>query len=393
MTLTNLTNLTIRLPRADGTMDDYVMHDPVLRPAHPGAFRSRIVYAAPHVVPDVRQDYSPGAGPAIDWDTTIALRRRLWSYGLGVAEAMDTAERGPDGLDWNRTQELIRLSLQAAAETGGAITVGVGTDQLTESAPSLRQVTDAYLEQLAFVEDLGGHGILRASHALHRAAHIEADFLSVYGEVLDKAQSPLILHWLGTAFDPTLESYWGHRDVRGGLETIVRLTEQHGDKIAGIKVSVLDQTIERELRQRVPEQVLIFTGDDYDYPAMIADEDGTHSHGLLGIFAPIAPIASTAFAALDNGDESVFRAQMDATLPFARKMFAAPASRYKVGVVFTAWLAGFQSHARTVSGMEGGRSLQHLVDLFTMMDELGLFPDPELSRQRMQQLLAINGAV
>ncbi|PJJ63766.1 DUF993 family protein [Compostimonas suwonensis] len=385
------TTSTISLPRPDGSTLVYTMHEPLERPRHPQTFTSRLVYAAPHVVPDVRAAYTPGRGPAVDWDTTLAFRRHLYSYGLGIAEAMDTTERGPDGLDWPRAQELIRLSLELARETGGLIACGVGTDQLEEQAPSLRQVTDAFLEQLAFVEDLGGAGILRASHALHRAASSEADYLQVYGEVLTKAQRPLILHWLGTAFDPSLTRYWGHEDQRVSMDAVVRLAEEHEDDLVGIKFSLLDQALEREFRERLPETVKVFTGDDYDYATMLRDEGGRHSHGLLGVFDPIAPIASTAFAALDAGDEPAFVQQMESTLPLARTMFEAPAARYKVGVVFTAWIAGHQEHARMVTGNEGMHSVLHLVDLFMMMDELRLLPDPQLAVHRMGLVLAANG--
>lgn len=383
--------LTLRLPQADGQIETYTMHEPVYHVRHPQSFAARSVFAAPHVVADISGDYTPGERPPVDWESTIAFRRHLWSYGIGVAEAMDTSERGPGGLVWEQAQTLIRLGLDAARECGGAIVCGAGTDQISSDAPRLVEVVDAYLEQLGFIEGCGGRAVLRASHALVAAAGTPEDYLKVYGSVLEAVAEPTIVHWLGTAFDPTLRGYWGSEDPRVALETVMDLVGAYSAKLRGIKFSLLDADLECELRARVPEHVEIFTGDDYRYTDLIRGDGRYHSHGLLGVLDPIAPVASTAFAALEEGAEDEFETILRSTEPLAALMFEAPAHLYKVGTVFVAWLTGHQDHPRMVSGREGMRSLLHLVGIFTAADALGLFPDPELTRSRMQAYLAING--
>lgn len=384
-------NKTLRLPETGGGMRTHVMREPAVFEKHPRPFTSRTVLAAPHVVADVRAEYTPGVAPPVDWESTMAFRRHLWSYGIGVAEGMDTSERGVGGLMWPQAQELIALGIEEAAAAGGAIVCGAGTDQISSAQPSLEHVIDAYLEQTSYIEGRGGATVIRASHALVAAAKSDEDYLKVYGTVLASLERPAIVHWLGTVFDPTLAGYWGHDDVRAAMRVVLEMAHSNVDSLRGIKFSLLDDELESEFRRLVPPSVQVFTGDDYGYTQLLLGDSEHHSHGLLGVLDPIAPIASAAFAALDQGDESSFTETMDATIPFAVKMFEPPAASYKVGVVFTAWLSGHQEHFRMVTGREGMRSLQHLTDLFVLADALGLYPDPELAAHRMRILLAMGG--
>jgi hypothetical protein len=379
------------LPAADGSVVRYRLHEPVDYPCHPTPFTSRTVLAAAHVVADPRADYVPGRMPPVDWEATIAFRRHLFSYGIGIAEGMDTSERGPGGLAWPQAQELIRLGAAAAREAGAAVVCGAGTDQITSRAPSLTEIVDAYIEQLEFVQAQGSAAVLRASHALVSAARSEDDYLSVYREVLARADKPAVVHWLGTRFDPSLAGYWGHEDPMAAMDVVVRMARENADQLDGIKFSLLDHEMEREFRRRLPAGVKVYTGNDYGYTDLIRGDGEHHSHGLLGVLDPIAPIASSAFAALDAGDETAFTEIMNRSIPMAVKMFEAPADRYKVGTVFVAWLSGHQDHFRMVSGREGMRSLRHLCDLFVLTDQLGLFPDPELAAHRMRLLLERDG--
>ncbi|WP_216639983.1 DUF993 family protein [Arthrobacter sp. QXT-31] len=390
MTITPL-NTTIRIPNADGSLVTHSMQEPAVFERHPAPFTSRSVYAAAHVVADVRAEYQPGILAPIDWEATIAFRKHLFSYGIGIAEGMDTSERGAGGLDWAQAKDLIRYGNDAAREAGGAIVSGAGTDQLTSIAPSLDEIIDAYLEQVEFVESCGSAAVLRASHALVGAARSEDDYLEVYRRVLAKATKPVIVHWLGTVFDPSLRGYWGHDDPREAMRVVLTMLAEDPGKVRGVKFSLLDAAFEEEFRSLVPADVEVFTGDDYGYTDLLLGNGKTHSHGLLGVLDPIGPIASQAFAALDKGDENRFREVMNSTIPFAVKMFEPPADRYKTGTVFIAWLSGHQNHFRQVTGREGCRSLQHLTDLFVGADQLGLFPDPDLAAHRMRLLLATAG--
>lgn len=389
--MTTPTSTTIRLPRADGGIADYTMHEPASFEKHPDQFTSRKVYAAAHVVADVRGDYQPGVRAPVDWEATIRFREHLFSYGIGIAEAMDTSERGPEGLDWNQAKTLIRYGNEAADKAGAAIVSGAGTDQLESANPTLAQVIDAYAEQIEYVESCGSAAVIRASHALVAAAASEDDYLHVYREALAKATKPVVVHWLGTVFDPSLRGYWGHTDLREAMRVVLTMATENREKIQGIKFSLLDAEFEREFRELVPDGINVYTGDDYGYTDLLLGDDKSHSHGLLGVLDPIAPVASQAFAALDRGDRDVFRTVMDSTIPFAVKMFEPPAARYKTGTVFIAWLSDFQSHYRQVTGREGQRSVQHLTDLFIGADRLGLLPNPDLAAHRMRLLLAAAG--
>lgn len=383
--------VSVDLLGEDGRLTTHQLHAPREFPLPAAPFTARRCYAAPHVVVDTTADYTPGETPPIDWEATIGFRMHLWRHGIGVAEAMDTSERGPGGLTWPQAQELIVRSLAAAGDAGGLIVCGAGTDQLTDPRPSLDDIADAYVEQLDFIEKHGGSAVIRASHALVRAAEATDDYVKVYERVLTRAQRPVIVHWLGTAFDPTLAGYWGSRDLDQAQRTVVQLAHRHASKLDGIKFSLLDAEREQRFREQLPSGVRVFTGDDYDYPSLLLGDGRTHSHGLLGVFDPIALVASVALQALEAGDEQSFLAELQSTVPLAVRMFEPPAASYKTGTVFLAYASGHQSHFRMVSGREGMRSLRHLCDLFVLADELGMFPDPELAAARMRGVLALSG--
>ncbi|MEW2635552.1 dihydrodipicolinate synthase family protein [Streptomyces sp. NPDC048389] len=385
--------MTVRLPRADGSLSAYEPRTEPLNFTSGAPLTSRAVFSAAHVVADPYADISPDAPAAVDWDATLAFRRHLWSHGLGVAEAMDTAQRGM-GLDWAGAAELIRRSAAEAEAVGGTIACGVGTDQLTGPA-SVAEVRDAYEQQLALVESTGAQAILMASRALAAAAASADDYLDVYGHLLRQASEPVILHWLGPMFDPALDGYWGSSDLDAATETFLDVIAAHPDKVDGIKVSLLDARREVELRRRLPQGVRCYTGDDFNYPELIAGEEpaagGRFSHALLGIFDPLGPLAAEAVRVLDTGDAAGFRKLLDPTVELSRHLFQAPTRFYKTGVVFLAWLSGHQSHFTMVGGLQSARSLPHLARAYELGDGLGLFPDPALAESRMKSLLDVYG--
>jgi Protein of unknown function (DUF993) len=374
------------LPVADGTLERFVPGEPAAfePPADPPS--SRVFYAAAHVVADPLAS-SESAGAALDWEATLAYRRHLWSWGLGVAEAMDTAQRGM-GLGWGEARELISRSAAEARSCGGRLSAGAGTDQLPAGRPaSLSRIRDAYLEQCEFVEGEGCRPIVMASRALAASARGPDDYRSVLDPVLEQAGEPVILHWLGDMFDPELAGYWGWSDLNGATDEVLRLIADHADKVDGLKVSLLDDAREIRLREALPDGVRLYTGDDFNYSTLIAGG----SDALLGIFDAIAPAAACALEALDGGDGQGFEKTLEPTLPLARKLFAAPTWHYKTGVVFLAWLNGHQSHFRMVGGLEGARTLVHLADVFRLADGAGLLADPRLATERMRRLLAVGG--
>ncbi|MGX1483485.1 hypothetical protein RKD45_002561 [Streptomyces griseus] len=350
---------------------------------------SRTVFSAAHVVADPYADISPDDPVAVDWDATLAFRRHLWSHGLGVAEAMDTAQRGM-GLDWAGAAELIRRSAAEAKSVGGRIACGVGTDQLTGPA-TLPEVRAAYEEQLALVEESGAQAILMASRALAAAANGPEDYLETYAHLLRQATEPVVLHWLGPMFDPALEGYWGSADLNAATDTFLKVIAEHPDKVDGIKISLLDAEREIDVRRRLPSGVRCYTGDDFNYPELIAGDDRGFSHALLGIFDPLGPLAAHAVRVLDTGDVQGFRDLLDPTVELSRHLFQAPTRFYKTGVVFLAWLAGHQDHFTMVGGLQSARSLPHLAKAYELADRLGLFPDPELAESRMRALLTVHG--
>ncbi|MEV6044954.1 dihydrodipicolinate synthase family protein [Streptomyces xanthochromogenes] len=381
--------MTLRLPSPDGTTRPYEPRPTPLTLSPGPTPRSRRVFSAAHVVADPYADVSPGSPAAVDWEATLAFRRHLWSHGLGVAEAMDTAQRGM-GLDWPAAAELIRRSAAEARAVGGLIACGVGTDQLGPSA-TLPQVWSAYEEQLALVEGVGAQPILMASRALAAAARSPEDYAAVYTDLLRQASEPVILHWLGPMFDPALDGYWGSSDLDEATETFLKVIAAHPDKVDGIKVSLLDARREVALRRRLPDGVRCYTGDDFNYPELIAGDEQGFSHALLGIFDPLGPLAAEAVRVLDKGDTAAFRALLDPTVDLSRHLFAPPTRFYKTGVVLLAWLAGHQSHFTMVGGLQSARSLPHLARAYELADGLGLFPDPALAAARMTSLLTVSG--
>jgi hypothetical protein len=352
----------------------------------------RQAYAAAHVVMDAHASQDPWGAPVVDWDLTMAFRRRLWSLGFKVAEAMDTAQRGM-GLDWAGARELIKRSLAESRTIEGAdLACGAGTDQLdpTESR-SLDDVVAAYEEQLEHIETCGGRVILMASRALCLLARTRDDYLAVYGRLLDGAKDKVILHWLGAMFDPQLAGYWGSDDAPTAMQTALDLIAAHRDKIDGIKISLLDKAHEETMRARLPAGVRMYTGDDFNFVDTIEGDGAHHSHGLLGIFDPIAPAAAAAFARLGAGDAAGYRAILEPTVPLSRCIFEAPTQYYKAGVVFLAWLNGFQDHFHMLAGLESARGILHYAEVFRLADRAGLFTDPDRATARMRSLCATSG--
>jgi hypothetical protein len=374
------------LPVAGGALERCAPGPPSVFERPQAPLRSRVFYAAAHVVADPLTA-GRSMGGAVDWDATLAYRCHLWSWGLGVAEAMDTAQRGM-GLGWHEARELIRRSAAEARACNGRLAAGAGTDQLPAGRnASLSQIRDAYLEQCAFVEEHGCRVILMASRALAAAARGPDDYRAVLDPVLEATAGPVILHWLGDMFDPALAGYWGWSHLDGATDEVLGLISDHADKVDGIKLSLLDQEREVRVREALPDGVRLYSGDDFNYPGLIAGG----SHALLGIFDAIAPAASTALQALDAGDAGRFESVLEPTLPLARQLFAAPTYHYKTGIVFLAWLNGHQEHFRMVDGLESARTLLHLAEIFRLADAAGLLVDPPLAGDRMRRLLALSG--
>jgi hypothetical protein len=314
----------------------------------------------------------------------------LFRYGLGVAEAMDTAQRNM-GLDWAATQELISRSAAQARAAGARIASGAGTDHLPPGPASIEQVTAGYLEQVAFVEGAGSQVIVMASRHLAAAAQTAADYRAVYDTVLTQVSQPVVLHWLGEVFDPQLAGYWGSSDVATATDTFVQLVHDHAAKVDGVKVSLLSAAHEIELRRRLPAGVRLYTGDDFNYPELIEGDGEHHSDALLGAFAAIAPAASAALTALDQGDVTGYRAEMAPTLELSRHIFCAPTFYYKTGIAFLAWLSGHQDGFAMVGGLQAARSPVHLARVFELANAARLLPDPELARHRLGLILATAG--
>ncbi|MFJ9814517.1 dihydrodipicolinate synthase family protein [Streptomyces sp. NPDC101151] len=380
--------MSIRLPDPAGGLRTYEPRTEPLAVTPGTPFTSRTVFSAAHVVADPFADTTPDSPAAVDWDATLAFRRHLWSHGLGVAEAMDTAQRGM-GLDWAGAAELIRRSAAEARSVGGRIACGVGTDQITGGTPA--EIRAAYEEQLAVVEESGAQAIVMASRALAAAALGPEDYREIYGRLLRQAAEPVILHWLGPMFDPALEGYWGSSDLDAATDTFLEVIAAHPDKVDGIKVSLLDARREIDLRRRLPPGVRCYTGDDFHYPELIAGDEKGFSHALLGIFDPLGPLAAEAVRVLDTGDADGFRRLLDPTVELSRHLFRAPTRFYKTGVVFLAWLAGHQTHFTMVGGLQSARSLPHFARAYELADGLGLFPDPGLAEERMKNLLSLYG--
>jgi len=382
----------IKLPSAGEKLEEFRLSAPRDFGGTGRKAFNRIALAAAHVVADPLAPGNPWLDAGVDWDATIAYRRYLWSLGLGVAEAMDTAQRGM-GLDWNNSLELIRRSIEASKDIEGAVLFsGAGTDQLAPSAGvTLDEVVAAYDEQCEAIERLGGRIVLMASRALAACARSPDDYQKVYSRILTRVKRPVIIHWLGEMFDPQLAGYWGEKDHGRAMNVALAVTGANPAKIDGIKISLLDRQKEIDMRRRLPAGVRMYTGDDFNYPELIEGDREGHSDALLGIFDAIAPAASAALARLASGDAPGFREILAPTVPLARHIFKAPTRFYKTGLAFLAWLNGHQGHFVMVGGQQSARSVVDLAETFRLADAAGLLRDPELAASRMRQFLAVNG--
>ena len=390
--------LSLTLPSLEGKLGAYTLTGTAPQKPAPGVKFNRIAYSAAHVVANPLANVDPWLEAAVDWDATIAYRRHLYALGLGVAEAMDTAQRGM-GLDWPTSLDLIRRSIDAARDIPGAfLASGCGTDHLNiDDVKTVDDVIRGYEEQMAAIEKLGGKLIVMASRALARIARSPADYERVYDRVLTQAKQPVVLHWLGDMFDPALAGYWGSKDADTAMETALGVIAANPGKVDGIKISLLDKDKEIAMRRRLPKGVRMYTGDDFNYAELIAgDGHGTEpmhgkSDALLGIFDAIAPAASAALGALAQGDNARFHAILGPTVPLSRHIFKAPTRFYKTGVVFMAWLNGHQKHFTMVGGQQSTRSISHFAELFRLADVANLLEQPELAVRRMKNLLATHG--
>ncbi len=384
---------TITLPTKNCKLEPHTTGEPVSIPSKGETKQfNRIAYAAAHVVADPFADNDPWLDTSIDWDKTIAFRHHLWDLGLGVAEAMDTAQRG-GGLDWPGAQELIRRALEAAKSRPGVkIACGVGTDHLdAKLGVTIDGIIRAYEEQIETVEAMGGQLVLMASRALAFAAKSPDDYAKVYGRILRQVREPLIIHWLGEMFDPALAGYWGFNDHGKAMENCLAIIRDNAAKVDGVKISLLSKEKEIEMRRKLPEGVRMYTGDDFNYAELIAGDEQGYSDALLGIFDAIAPAASAGLARLAKNDIQGFHGILEPTVPLSRHIFKAPTRFYKTGVVFLAWLNGMQDHFIMVGGQESARSILHLAELFRLADKARVLHDPDLAAARMSKFLAVQG--
>jgi hypothetical protein len=381
----------LRLPTHDGCLQSYTTRHPRVWGRQRESF-DRVALSAVHVVSNPLADVDPWTAPAIDWDATIRYRRHIWSLGLGVAEAMDTAQRGM-GLGWDEALQLISRSIEAARDVKGAVLFsGAGTDHIAPDASvTLDDVIRGYEDEISAIEALGGRIILMASRALKVAARSPGDYAKVYDRILRQVREPLIIHWLGEMFDPQLEDYWGFKDHAAAMDVCLAIIADHAGKVDGIKISLLDKDKEIVMRRRLPSGVRMYTGDDFNYPELIAGDAHGHSDALLGIFDAIAPAASSALAAHRRGDLGEYHEILAPTVPLARHMFSAPTQFYKTGVVFMAYLNAHQSHFTMVGGQQSARSILHLAEIFRLADAAGLLDDPDVAAARMKSVLNIHG--
>jgi hypothetical protein len=384
--------IQVSLPDEHGKTFPYRLKaSPVPLAAPPHVF-NRVVFSAAHVVADPFAALEPALGSSIDWNSTIEFRRHLLDLGLGIAEAMDTAQRGM-GLDWGGALELIRHSLEAASpRERERIYSGAGTDHLDPAdARSIDDVIRAYLEQIEAVQKLGGRIILMASRALARIAQSSKDYELVYARVLSACDRPVILHWLGDMFDPALKGYWGSAAFEPALETALAVINADVAKVDGMKISLLDAGKEVKTRRRLPPSVKMYTGDDFNYSDLIRGDGEGFSHALLGIFDPIASAASVALSALNRGDVVTYERLLAPTVPLSQLIFRPPTQYYKTGVVFLAYLNGFQQHFVMIAGAQSMRPLPYYTNVFRLADEAGVLRDPELAADRMRRFLALHG--
>jgi Protein of unknown function (DUF993) len=384
----------LTLPTYAGTLETYRLTGEPLIPRAPRVPLTRTAFAAAHVVSDPLRERSPwDTRPAVDWDATLGFRQGLWDQGLGLAEAMDTAQRGM-GVDWPTALELIQRTMLAAKAhpLRPRVACGAGTDHLALSdlrdAPA---IIAAYETQMATIEAAGGQIILMASRAFTAISADEGTYARVYSRLISQAKDPVILHWLGDMFDPALRGYWGHTDVDRATDFVLSLIAAYPAKIDGIKISLLDQRHEEAFRARLPAGVRLYTGDDFNYAPLIAGDGRHYSHALLGIFAAIAPAASQALEALAMGDMARYDALLAPTVPLSREIFRAPTRFYKAGIAYLAWLNGMQSHFIMPAGFQSARDITHYANVFRLADQARLLAQPDLAVARMKTLLALHG--
>jgi hypothetical protein len=386
-----MSSLSLKLPKVDRSIETYRLAASRTFPAKLEGPLNRIAFSAVHTVVDPFADNDPWLSVAVDWDKTIAFREHVWDLGLGVAEAMDTAQRGM-GLDWPTSLELITRSVAAAKRRNALVFSGAGTDHLAvEDARSLDDVIRAYEEQVSAVEKVGGRIILMASRALAKLGRGADDYAKVYNRVLSGVAEPVIIHWLGDMFDPALTGYWGTSNLDKAMDIAVAIINNNAAKVDGVKVSLLDKQREIDMRRRLDKRIRMYTGDDFNYAELIAGDSQGFSHALLGIFDAIAPAASYALSRLAAGDEAGFHDVLGPTVPLSRHIFKAPTRFYKTGVVFMAYLNGHQDHFTMAGGQESARSMLHLAELFRLADQAGLLANPELAMRRMKTVLASHG--
>jgi hypothetical protein len=382
------------LPQPDGSTRSYTLGAPRFADAPRTPFKSRIAFAAAHVVANSRANHTQaGTSGAptdlnqIDWDATMAYRRHLWSYGFAIAEAMDTSQRGM-GLDWNAARELIRRSIAEARTQNAVVFSGAGTDHIQPNASrTLDEIISAYEQQIGEIESHCGRIILMASRALAACAKSADDYARVYERVLSQVRQPVIIHWLGEMFDPQLAGYWGSRDVQTAMRTALDIIRAHASKVDGIKISLLNAQYEIDMRRQLPAGVRMYTGDDFNYPELILGDAQGYSHALLGIFDAIAPAAAAAFHALDAGDVTRYQTIFEPTVALSRHIFQTPTFYYKTGITFLAYLNGHQDHFKMIGQQEAARSRDHLIELFVLADRAGLLRDPDLAVRRMSEFL------
>ncbi|OAN76580.1 dihydrodipicolinate synthase family protein [Jannaschia sp. EhC01] len=384
----------MRLPTYAGTLEDYTLVGEPLTPRAPSVPLTRTAFAAAHVVSDPLAERDPWQGrPAVDWDATLKFREDLWDQGLGLAEAMDTAQRGM-GVDWPTAKELIERTMRAAKAhpMKPRVACGAGTDHIPlEKLTSPAAIIAAYKTQMEAIEAAGGQVILMATRALPALNAGPDAYFEVYDHLITQAAAPVILHWLGEMFDPALAGYWGASDLATVNDLVLDLVTRHSDKIDGIKISLLDQSHEEGFRARLPKGVRLYTGDDFNYAPLIEGDGAHHSHALLGIFAAIAPAASQALEALAQGDRETYHALLAPTVPLSREIFKAPTQYYKAGIAFLSWLNGTQSHFIMPGGFQSSREISHFAEVFRLADQARLLTDPRRATARMGNLLALHG--
>ena len=384
----------LKLPKADHTLEAYSLTGTPLMPRAPRVPFTRTAFAAAHVVSDPLRERSPwDTRPAVDWDATLVFRQGLWDQGLGLAEAMDTAQRGM-GVDWLTAKELIERTMTAAKvhPQKPRVACGAGTDHVAlADLKDADAILAAYETQASAIEAAGGQLILMASRAFTAIGAGRDTYRSVYRRLIDGAAQPVILHWLGDMFDPALAGYWGTTDVADASDFVLELIGENPGKVDGIKISLLDQAHEEAFRARLPAGVRLYTGDDFNYAALIEGDGQHYSHALLGIFAAIAPAASQALEALAQGDRETYHRLFAPTVPLSREIFRAPTRFYKAGIAFLSWLNGYQTHFIMPAGFQSSRDITHYAEVFRLADQAGLLAKPDLAVHRMRTLLALHG--